>query len=353
MLMVANAIDIFAGAGGLSIGLHMSGWNVEAAIEWDRDAASTYQRNFPGTHVICSDIRDVDLKQFQNIDLLAGGPPCQPFSVAGNQQAAEDSRDMLPQFVRVVKEVRPRAFLLENVKGLVSAQNLPYAQKIFQELISLGYSVHWKVLNSASYGVPQQRERVVCVGLPHGMLFKFPQPTHGPGTALPYVTVRQALLNVPVDEPNRAIISYAKKPILRPSPWAGLLINGQGRPLNMDAPSLTIPATAGGNRTHILDPDRILYEYHRYLMAGGKPRSGLVEGVRRLTVRESARLQSFPDEFAFTGNRSKQYMQIGNAVPPLLSQAISSAIYSALFAPEDLEPIIVIRQEELFVPALT
>src|SRR5690349_1960362 len=102
--MVAKAIDIFAGAGGLSLGLHMAGWNVEAAVEWDKDAASTYQRNFPSTRCICSDIELVDLKQFQDVDLLAGGPPCQPFSVAGKQQAAEDSRDMLPQFARAVKE---------------------------------------------------------------------------------------------------------------------------------------------------------------------------------------------------------------------------------------------------------
>src|SRR6266568_4389601 len=110
-----RALDIFAGAGGLSLGLHMANWNVMAAIEVDKQAVTTYKRNFPDTPVIVSDVCTVDFKQFQGIDLLAGGPPCQPFSVAGKQKAAVDSRNMVPQFIRGVTETKPKAFLMENV----------------------------------------------------------------------------------------------------------------------------------------------------------------------------------------------------------------------------------------------
>ena len=332
-----KAVDLFAGAGGLSLGLHIAGWNVIAAIEYDRQATITYKQNFPHTTVICSDICTVDLKQFQDIDLLAGGPPCQPFSVAGKQQAAKDARDMIPQFTRAVNEIKPRAFLMENVKGLVSTKHRSYALSAIHEFEKLGYSVYWVVLDAAMYGVPQHRERVFFVGLPKGKYFKFPSPTHGPGAPQPYVTAGQALNDVSQDEPNRAIVSYAKNPVLRPSPWAGMIINGKGRPINIDTPGPTIPATAGGNRTHIIDPDRVLFEYHRHLMNGGTPRSGRVEGVRRLNVRESARLQSFPDDFVFTGSKSTQYRQVGNAVPPLLAAAVASSVYKALKTTEDVQ----------------
>jgi DNA (cytosine-5)-methyltransferase 1 len=331
------AIDIFSGAGGLSTGLHMAGWNVVAALEIEENAAETYKKNFPSTNVMNTDVSKVDFKQFQGIDLLAGGPPCQPFSVAGKQQAAADSRDMVPQFIRAVKEAKPKAFLMENVRGLVTAKHRTYAMSALHQLEQLGYSVYWTVLDAASYGTPQHRERVMFVGLPKNTFFNFPRPIHGSSSPLPYITVQQALTNVPQDMPNNAIVTYAKKPVLRLSPWAGLYVNGQGRPLNMNAPSLTIPASAGGNRTHILDSEGTLLEYHRYLMNGGKPRSGTVEGVRRLTVRESARLQSFPDSYIFTGTKSRQYNQVGNAVPPLLAKAIGSAIQKALFATDSLE----------------
>lgn len=324
--MNARVVELFAGAGGLSLGLEMAGWRVEVAIESCSDFIDTHRVNMPQTQHICSDVRRIDFRQFAGVGLIAGGPPCQPFSVSGKQRGKEDERDMVPEFVRAIREARPEFFLMENVAGLTTPRFLPYLKQKLLSLESLGYDVHSKVLNAADYGVPQKRLRLFVVGVPRGCPFRFPAPTHGPQRERPFVTVRQCLKDCPQDEPNLAKVVYAKNPILRRSPFAGMLLNGKGRPLNLNAPSKTIPATAGGNRTHVLDKKGILRQYHAHLMAGGKPRRGIVEGCRRLTLRESARIQSFPDSFRFTGKKSHQFCQVGNAVPPLLAKAIGAAV---------------------------
>jgi DNA (cytosine-5)-methyltransferase 1 len=349
LIMNLTAIDLFAGAGGLSLGLHAAGWNIVAAVERDRWAAQTYQINFPGTSIY-SDVRELDFRQFSGIDLLAGGPPCQPFSVAGKQLSHDDPRDMIPQFIRAVREARPRIFLMENVPGLLTQRNILYTKKVIAQLEDVGYSVSYKKLIASHYGVPQDRERVFVVGTRRGEVFLFPKPTHGPGSTRSFVSAGEALQNVPECQPNMAIVTYAKKPILRRSPWAGMLVNGQGRPINLAEPSLTIPATAGGNRTHIIDPHGVLLAYHRYLIEGGQPRSGLVEGVRRLNLRECARLQSFPDDFVFAGAKTKQFTQVGNAVPPLLAAVIGRALMQYLNAANERSPEA--RQHSL-LPLLT
>lgn len=328
--MQPRAVDLFAGAGGLTMGLSMAGWDVVAAVEFDKWAVKTHKVNFPHTNIL-HDVRDIDFRVFHGIDLIAGGPPCQPFSVAGKQLASADPRDMVPQFIRAVFEAKPKAFLMENVPGLLTTRNAPYTRQSIKQLEDLGYRVYIKKLDASEYGVPQGRERVFFVGVQPDIKFAFPQPSHGPAGELPFVTSRQALNNVPDCESNRAIVTYAKQPVLRPSPWAGMLVNGQGRPINLERPSQTIPATAGGNRTHIVDTKGILLEYHRHLINGGKPRVGRVEGVRRLNLRESARIQSFPDSFEFMGTKSKQYAQVGNAVPPLLARAVGKALFQALY----------------------
>lgn len=324
-----TCIDLFAGAGGLSLGLKLAGWHTLVASDYDKAACETYRQNFEDVDVIEGDVRTIAWEGLRGkVDLVAGGPPCQPFSVAGNQLADEDDRDMLPEFVRAIREIRPQLLLMENVAGLTTSRNLPYLEAKLDELRELGYDVHFKILNAADYGVPQERLRVIVIG---GLKARpqFPTPTHGIETE-PYVAARVALADVPADEPNRAIITYAKNPVIRPSPWAGMLVNGGGRPINLAQPSQTIPASAGGNRTHILDTEGILLDYHSHLLTGGDPRDGIVPNVRRLTVRESARLQSFPDTFVFYGERSAKYRQVGNAVPPELGRAVGSALINSL-----------------------
>ena len=328
-----QAIDLFAGAGGLSLGLKMAGWDVRVAVEYDATAVETHRKNMPDVLHVCDDIRDIDFKGYKgNIDLVVGGPPCQPFSVSGKQLGKLDVRDMVPEFVRVVREVRPKAFLMENVKGLTSSRFLPYLLSRIEELKEIGYAVYWQVLNAADYGIAQNRHRLFVIGVPIGTKFNFPTPTHGPSRSKKYYSVSEALIGCPTDEPNRAKVVFCKNPILRKSPYAGMLLNGKGRPINMHGPSHTIPASAGGNRTHILDPKGVLLDYHDHLMKGGQPTVGEVEGCSRLTVRQSARLQTFPDWFEFVGRKNQHYAQIGNAIPPEFAAIVAKALYNTMHA---------------------
>ncbi len=324
-----RCVDLFSGAGGLSLGLKNAGWKAIAAADFDAGACKTYRENFPEVRLHSGDVREVDWSDLSGkVDLVAGGPPCQPFSVAGGQKAAKDHRDMLPEFVRAIKEIRPKLFLMENVAGLASTRHRHYLESSLDRLRDLGYDLHHAVLNAADFGVPQDRQRVIVLG---GLSRRptHPLPTHGVELQ-PYQSASAVLTSLPPDDLNTAIVTYAKKPVLRPSPWAGMLVNGGGRPINLAAPCQTIPASAGGNRTHIVDRSGVLLEYHHALLGGSKPRSGLVKGVRRLTVRESARIQSFPDDFVFIGTKSSQYRQIGNAVPPRLAKAIGQSLLAAL-----------------------
>lgn len=322
-------IDLFSGAGGLSLGLHMAGWHIKAGFEIDRDAINTYTDNFPHTELFACDVRTIDFKQYAGIDLVAGGPPCQPFSVAGKQQAALDERDMVPQFIRAVKEIRPKAFLMENVAGLMTARHKDYLALVTQQFKELGYHLNVQILCAYDYGVPQRRKRVFFIGTQEKG-FSFPVATHGPSRPHPFVTAREALKDAPKDAPNKAKVTYASKPIMRPSPFSGMLVNGQGRPINLDGPCHTIPATAGGNRTHIVDARGVLQDYHKELLANGHIRQGEVSDVRRLTAAESARLQSFPDDFTFIGRGASRYRLIGNAVPPKLAYVIGKTIIDFL-----------------------
>ena len=321
-----RCIDLFSGAGGLTRGLHAAGWETIGAVEYDAAAAATYRANFPSVDLFVSDVREMTFELWRGeVDLVAGGPPCQPFSVAGLQRAAVDPRDCVPEFVRAVASIAPEAFLMENVANLANPRHTGYLRMITRSLEKLGFVVRTKVLDAADYGVPQFRRRLFVVGM-RGQAFRFPEATHGPGRGLAYADSRSAVANAPSDEPNRAIVTYAKKPVLRPQPFDGMLVNGGGRPINLDEPCQTIPASAGGNRTHIVDEAGVLVEYHAHLMEGGEPRQGIVEGVRRLTVAESAAVQTFPPEHVILGRTSARYRQIGNAVPPRLAEAVAAAL---------------------------
>lgn len=330
--MTPTAVDVFAGAGGLSLGLEAAGWKVKAVVEFDEAAVETHRANFVGVEHLSCDVRSIDFGRFKGIDLIAGGPPCQPFSVSGKRLGSVDIRDMVPEFVRAVRQASPRAFMMENVAGLAGSKFNDYLLEQVSSLHALGYTVFSRVLTAADYGVAQNRRRLFLIGIradQRGQAFSFPAATHG-NEGKSFLTVSEALHGAPTDVPNRAKVVFCKNPVLRRSPFAGMMFNGKGRPLNDRGLGHTVPASAGGNRTHIVDSEGLITEYHAHLMAGKPPRTGELHGVRRLTVRESARLQSFPDDFVFLGRQSSRYSQVGNAVPPKLAESVARQIRYSL-----------------------
>ena len=321
-----ECMDLFCGAGGLSLGLERAGFRSTRGVEIDADACATYARFFPAADVLNSDIRSVDFTSWAGrIGLVAGGPPCQPFSSGGKRLGSQDRRDMLPEFIRVVEEVRPPLFLLENVPGLVRPGRKEYFDAMLRQLRALcdgTYQVTWGLVCAADYGVPQKRWRLIAVGSRVGR-YEFPPPTHGPRVGRPYeVSGNYISKERVVGTPNPSKVVYAKNPDIRPSPYDGHLFNGGGRPINMEDLCPTILASAGGNKTHFVDTLAEVPRYHAELMSRKPPRVGLLPGGRRLTVQESAILQTFPADSTFYGSRSSQYSQVGNAVPPLLAHKL-------------------------------
>ena len=325
-----SSIDLFSGAGGLTLGLREAGIEAICAVEVDRFSTQTFSSHSPEVDVIFSDIKQIDLKKISSkADLVCGGPPCQPFSSGGLRRSSNDNRDMIPWFIQAVDILRPKAFLMENVPGLTIGNRKNYFSSLLNALSKLGYIISWKVLNAADFGIPQIRRRLFIVGM-HEQRFIFPQETHGPNRVLPFVKVKDVLPPNQLGEPNPSKVFYAKNPSLRPNPYHGHLFNGGGRPINLDQPSPTILASAGGNKTHFIDSFKLVPAYHRYLMEGGKPQKGELEGARRLSIVESAILQTFPTDTSFVGPPSARYRQIGNAVPPLLAAILGKALVSQL-----------------------
>lgn len=329
---MTDFIDLFCGAGGLSLGLEAAGLNCVAAVEMNRDACETFSLFHRTATIHDVPIQQVDFSQYAGIPLLVGGPPCQPFSAGGKGLASADMRDMIPQFVRAVKEARPEVFLMENVPGLAGPTHKAYLEQSLTKLSTLGYGLTVEVLHAAEYGVPQKRRRLIVVGVRAGRTeFMMPAPTHGPKGQKAFVSAGAALAEVKASTfANESKVTFAKRPDLRPSPYDGHLFNGGGRAIDLSAPSHTILASAGGNKTHFLDLENEVPGYHEHLVRGGRPRVGSLRGGRRLSIEESAALQTFPKAMKFSGSRSSQYAQIGNAVPPRLGKVLGRALLNNL-----------------------
>ena len=345
---MVQGIDLFAGAGGLTIGLKSAGVETVCAVEIDPYRTRTFAIHTSGAKIITGDVRETQFSDYRcRVQLVYGGPPCQPFSSGGLRYAEADKRDMIPQFIRVVENVKPDAFLMENVPGLVAGDRMTYLSKVIRQFEDLGFLVNWRVVNACDYGVPQKRRRLFVVGLRKNT-FQFPEPTHGPDRPNAHVRVRDVLLEYQVGEPNLSKVFYAKNPDLRPSPFDGHVYNGGGRPIDRDQPAHTILASAGGNKTHFFDDMDLVPKYHAHLTRGGEPRTGVLEGARRLTVQESAILQTFPADMVFCGPRSAQYHQVGDAVPPLLAGVMGRALLAQMADPSKQQPKRRSRQGVLF-----
>jgi DNA (cytosine-5)-methyltransferase 1 len=337
---VGTTISLYSGAGGLDLGFAAAGYTPIWANDIDPMAVATYNRVFDGDHARAGDIREQDIPARGAADLVIGGPPCQGFSVAGKMNPDDPRSRHVWDFMDVVERVQPRAYCMENVKAL--AKNRRW-QMLHRALIEkgeqLGYRVTPLVLNASHYGVPQARERMFLIGIRDDVTVDVPATT----AAVP-PTVRQVLALLPRygapgnDTICPARVTTARNPVLRRSPYAGMLFNGQGRPLNLDAPAPTLPATMGGNRTPIIDQEQLengtapwVVDYHRRLWHEGKPPLRRVPSrLRRLTVEEAAAIQTFPLGMKWHGTLGQQFRQIGNAVPPTLAFHVASAIRVAL-----------------------
>ncbi len=325
-----KAVDLFSGPGGLSLGLRRAGFNIVANVEINKDAMATYITHDTESEHFNQNIQTVSFEKYKGkVDLLAGGPPCQPFSVGGLRKAELDSRDMVPEYIRCLQEIQPAAFIMENVPGLTQKKIRPYFEWILAQLTACGYLVNWALITAADYGVPQKRKRLFILGSKH-MVLNFPAPTHGALAGIPHVTALSVLGNEPIGEAPDCPVVFAKAPDIRPSPYAGHVYNGGGRPIDPNGPCHTILASSGGYKTHWIDALNVAPEYHAHLMAGGAPWIGEVPGARRLSVQECALIQTFPAGMEFSGKRSAQYKQVGDAVPPDLAFVIASAVYEQL-----------------------
>jgi DNA (cytosine-5)-methyltransferase 1 len=325
-----TAIDLFAGAGGLSLGLEAAGTHVQCGFEWEEDACETYSKSHPTADVVQADISQLDFGHWQGVDLVVGGPPCQPWSTGGKRLGTGDLRDGWPTYLRALRQLAPKAFIAENVSGLTQGAQRQQWLYLVKEMTDLGFAVSTRVVNAADYGIPQKRRRCFIVGIRGDSLFSFPSPTHGPGRRWPWKGAGSVLSREPIGEPNHAIVTYAKAPDIRPSAYDGHVYNGGGRPIDLALPAPTLLASMGGNKTPWVDALNVVPEYHAYLANGGEPRSGRVPGARRITAEEAALLQTFPLGTWFAGARSSRYRQIGNAVPPRLAEIMGRSLLRQL-----------------------
>lgn len=344
-----SAISLFSGAGGMDVGFVRAGINVKVANEINKDAAATYKKNHPDSKIYTSDINEVfeEISETKDIDIVFGGPPCQGFSVAGKMDPNDERNTLIWSFLDVVHMVQPRAFVMENVKALGSLEKWkPVRDEIFKRAENMGYSCEMFILNSADFGVPQKRERVFFIGFLNkdtkretleADFIKLHKPSRSIRDTIKHLGPAGSESN---PQTCTAKITFASNPILRKSPYAGMLFNGMGRPLNIDETSNTLPASMGGNKTPIIDEEYLhgdekenwVNGYHEAVTKNElDPKfQSAPSRLRRLTIKEAALIQTFPEDYIFEGSKSSVYRQIGNAVPCELAEVVAKVVVKEL-----------------------
>lgn len=350
-----KVMDLFAGVGGLSYGFaHNDNFEILLANEYEKDIAIAYSLNHPAVKMIQGDIRDITEEQLKEIlgdvqiDLIVGGPPCQSYSTLGKRQM-DDRAHLFEEYCRILSIVQPQAFVFENVSGLMSMQGGRLIEVIKERFRELGYDVKSQLLNAVDYGVPQYRDRVILVGVKGKNDFAYPLATHGKGLK-PYVTVEDALSDLPVLKSGEECNEYATAPqneyqkYLRES---GCSLTENVAPKNGkhlirimealpdggskdDLPVEIRPKSGYGNTYAKMWWKRPAPTVTRNFATPSSSRCVHPRDSRAMTTREGARLQSFPDNYKFYGSRSMKNLEIGNAVPPLLSIAIADEIIKIL-----------------------
>ena len=310
--MSLTSVEICTGAGGQAHGLEKAGFDHLALVELESAACATLRLNRPNWNVVEGDVRAFAGTAFKGVDLVAGGVPCPPFSKAGKQLGADDERDLFPEALRLVDECRPRAVMLENVRGLLDAVFEDYRKKVERQLKKLGYQTAWRLLNASDYGVPQLRPRVIFVGvqkdLADGFHWPIPQEKAAP-------TVGECLFD-----------------LMSARGWRGA---ARWR----DQADSIAPTLVGGSKKHG-GPDLGPTRAKRAWATLGVDGMGLADeapardfvGMPRLTPQMTARIQGFDDEWQFFGRKTAAYRQIGNAFPPPVACAVGIQIAAALEA---------------------
>lgn len=369
---MSTVVSLFSGAGGLDLGIEMAGGTILAQVEADADCVETLKLRAAatgsGTHVIPGRVEDVDPATLRDklglirgdLTLLAGGPPCQPFTTAGLRKAINDARaaSLFPRYLEYLDELEPQSLLIENVDGLLSAalRHRPLSHRgkghppleweekkgsflfwFLGELAARGYSVAWGVLEAADYGVPQLRQRAFLVGLRGAIPCFLPPPVYGRPGLEPYRTIRQGLADVtklgsvqPLSERKRTVFAqipaggnWRDLPVDQQKATMGAAYRAAGgksgwwRRLSWESPAPTILGMPDHSSTALIHPDE----------------------VRCLSVRECAALQTFPLDMVFGGTARSQYQQIGNAVPPLLAGHVAHAIFHRLAGGDQEVPL--------------
>ena len=306
-----TSIEICAGAGGQALGLSMAGFEHLALVEYEKEYCDTLKRNRPDWNVICDDVKNFSGIPYRGkVDLLAGGVPCPPFSVAGKQLGSNDERDLFPEALRLIKEVNPRAVMLENVRGFLDPVFDEYRESILNKIRSMGYHVHIKLLNANDYGVPQLRPRIVIVGIRNDIPLTFTYPEGHPENTL---TVGETLIDQ-----------------MKANGWKGA--DTWAENANSIAPTIV-----GGSKKHggpDLGPVRARKAWAQLGVDGlgvaNEAPAESFEGMPRLTPRMIARIQGFPDTWDFGSKKTAACRMIGNAFPPPVAKAVGFQIRKVL-----------------------
>lgn len=343
-------IDLFSGAGGMSYGFEMAGFKPLLAIDNWQDALDTYKRNNPGIDTLCEDLSTadvvgiVDKYNLKNVDLIVGGPPCQGFSVAGKRIVDDVRNKLYKSFVCFVKECRPKVFVMENVPNILSIGKGQIRDSIISDFSKLGYDVECKILTASDFGVPQNRRRAIFVGTLHGH-FSFPSPT-----VTDKVTTSQAISDLPESTVADGT-GYKSKADSDYQTWArhgsDAIYNQETTTHNEKTVHIISLVPDGGNYKDLPAEFQNTRKVHIAWtrLNSEKPSITIDTGHRHHfhycynripTVRECARIQSFPDKFVFLKSRTSQYKQVGNAVPPLMAKAIAEKVKETLNVEQDV-----------------
>lgn len=341
--MELNVIDLFCGCGGLSYGFERAGYNILLGIDNDKKALETFELNHNGSKSICGDITEITYEGHikpliggKTIDVIIGGPPCQGMSLSGPRKFDDPRNKLYLSYIRLVNEIRPRAFVIENVPGLVGLFGGQIKDSIISKFTEMGYSIQYRIMCAADYGVPQNRRRVVFVGLKEGE-FEYPEPLKET------ITCSIALSDLPplIDELGEENAAYVMEPT---NDYQRLMRQRSSVVKNHVAANhserikyIISLVPDGGNYKDLPEEYRKSRKFHvawtRF--ASDKPAPTIDTGHRHHfhykynrvpTVRECARLQSFPDDFIFLGNKTQQFRQVGNAVPPIMAECIAKQL---------------------------